>query len=234
MLRKLFILLFVWSLSGCYVELVDNVSIRESIKIESILIENGIVPQSIKSKDGYTIQVKDIDRLRAISLLSFYDLPSLEIADIQELFPPGELVASPFAEKNRLVYGISNNLKKTIESIPGVITSSVDLAYMADSDNKNNQKSDNKASVVIVYQSPLMINANFIEQIKAIVVNANPDIHYKNVSVNTFRKEYTPLTSDLVAGVDHTMKYIYVFVFLILFSILGFAIYGYAKVKLKN
>lgn len=230
MLRKLLLLVFLFMLSGCYVDLVDNVSLRESIKIESVLIENGIIPQSVKSQDGYAIQVKDVDRLRAVSLLSFYDLPSVNVADMQQLFPPGELVASPFAEKNRLVYGISNNLKKTIESIPGVITSNVDLAYMAD----GTQTSDNKASVVIVYQAPLIINANFIEQIKAIVVNANPDINYKDVSVNTFRKEYVPITSDLIASVDNTMKYIYIFVFLLLFSMLGFAIYGYAKVKYKS
>lgn len=106
MIRKILFFLTLLHLSGCYVELVDNVSIRESIKIESILIENGILPQSVKSKDGYTVKVMDTDRLRAISLLSYYELPSVQVVDIQQLFHQGELVASPFSEKNRLIYGI--------------------------------------------------------------------------------------------------------------------------------
>lgn len=94
--------------------------------------------------------------------------------------------------------------------------------------------SDNKASVVIVYQSPLIVNANFIEQIKAIVVNSNPDIKYDNVSVNAFKKQYTPITSDLVNVVDNSSNYLYLVIFVFLLSVLGMTIYGYAKVKIKN
>lgn len=220
----LFILIFI---SGCYTDIVDSVTMRESIRIESILIENGVLPQSVKAKDGYTIKVRSEDRLKAISLLSFYELPSRVDMNIEDLFPPGELVASPFAEKNRLIYGVSNNLKKTIETVPGVISASVDLAYTTETKNTRH----NKASIVIVYQSPLKADANFIEQIKAIVVNANPDIIYDNVSVSTFKKQYTPITKDLVnekTGNIELYMYLLMGVFLLLVIIMVVFSYGRA------
>ena len=103
-MKRILTFVLVLLLSGCYTDVVDGVSIRESIKIESVLIENGIIPQSIKAQEGYTIRVREGDRLKAISLLNYYELPSNEPIDIQQLFPPGELVASPFAEKNRLIF----------------------------------------------------------------------------------------------------------------------------------
>ncbi|MGL5334950.1 MAG: hypothetical protein ACRC9R_02220 [Enterovibrio sp.] len=227
-MKNYFFLIFSLFLSGCYTEVVDSISNRESIKIESVLIENGIMPKTTRGQDGYTIKVKEGDRLKAISLLSYYGLPSQEVMDIEKLFPPGELVASPFAEKNRLIYGVSNNLRKTIETIPGVISASVDLAYLSDKTNK----SDNKASVVIVYQLPLEVTAKFIEKVKAIVVNANPDIAYENVSVGTFKKEYIPITKDLVPSSNSSLEiYIYLFVFIIVFLIASLIAYGYGRDK---
>lgn len=225
-MRRLVAFILILFLSGCYSDIVDGVSIRESIKIESVLIENGIIPQSIKAQEGYTIRVREGDRLKAISLLNYYDLPSQQAIDIQELFPPGELVASPFAEKNRLIYGISSSLRKTIETIPDVISASVDLAYLS----SKTSESDNKASIVIVYQSPLEVNGKFIEKIKAIVVNANPDILYENVSVTTFKKEYVPITRDLVPVQGNELDmYIYLFVFILVFMIISLIAYGYGR-----
>lgn len=221
----------VFFISGCYTDIVDNVTMRESIKIESILIANGVLPQSIKAKDGYTIKVKNEDRLKAISLLSFYELPSQVDMSIEDLFPPGELVASPFAEKNRLIYGVSNNLKKTIETVPGVISASVDLAYTTETKNTRN----NKASILIVYQAPLRADANFIEQIKAIVVNANPDINYDNVSVSTFKKQYIPITRDLVNEETSNIEiYMYVLMAVFLLLIIIMVIFNYGRVIRKQ
>lgn len=231
MIKKIFTVLFIISISGCYTDIVDSVTIRESIRIESILIENGVLPQSVKAKDGYTIQVKSEDRLKAISLLSYYELPSKVEIGIQDLFPAGELVASPFAEKNRLIYGVSNNLKKTIETVPGVISASVDLAYTTESKNM----SKNKASIVIVYQSPLSVDANFIEQIKAIVVNSNPDIVYENVSVSTFKKQYTPITRDLLneKSIDIDM-YIYILMGVFAFLVITMVVFSYGRANRKQ
>lgn len=231
MIKRIFILFVLIFVSGCYTDIVDNVTIRESIRIESILIENGVLPQSVKAKDGYTIKVKNEDRLKAISLLSYYELPGKVDLNMQDLFPAGELVASPFAEKNRLIYGVSNNLKKTIETVPGVISASVDLAYTTEVKNMRN----NKASIVIVYQSPLTVNANFIEQIKAIIVNANPDISYDNVSVSTFKKHYTPITRDLVnKKIDNTELYMYILVAIFVLLIVTMVVFGYGRVKRKQ
>ena len=225
-MKKMIVFLSIIFLSGCYTDIVDGVTIRESIKIESVLIENGIIPQSVKAQEGYTIRVKEGDRLKAISLLNFYELPSQDSVDIQELFPPGELVASPFAERNRLIYGISNNLQKTIEIIPGVISASVDLAYLSE----NTEKSNNKASIVIVYQSPLEADGEFMEKVKAIVVNANPDILYDNVSVSTFEKNYIPITKDLIPVQNNSLDmYIYLFVFILVFLIISLIAYGYGR-----
>ena len=225
--------MLAFSLMGCYTELVDGVPIKESIKIEAILIENGILPQSIKSRDGYTIKVKNEDRLKAVSLLSYYELPSGNVPNIQELFPPGELVASPFAEKNRLIFGVSNSLQSTLESIPGVITANVDLAYQTDAETPT-VENKNKASVVIVYQSPLVVNANFIEQIKAIIVNANPDINYNNVSVSSFRKQYTPITSDIIGAADNKVKYAYFAVVGLILLMLVFLLLSIGRNQFKS
>lgn len=226
MIKKVIAFYFLFFISGCYSEIVDNITIRESIKIESILIEHGILPKSEKTKDGYSIKVMEEDRLKAISLLSFYELPSQNEVNIEDLFPPGDLVSSPFAEKNRLVYGISSNLKKTIETVPGIISASVDLSYAIDSKIMN----INKASIVIVYQSPLNVDANFIEQIKAIVVNANPDIGYNNVSVSSFKKRYTPITRDLISEKDTNSKiYVYILIVVFLLLLVTLAVFTYGR-----
>ena len=229
MRNKIIALCLLFFLSGCYTDIVDNVVIRESIKIESILIQNGILAKSVKSKDGYTIRVLEKDRLKAISLLSYYELPGKPEIDIQDLFPAGELVSSPFAEKNRLIYGVANNLRKTIETVPGIISANVDLAYATEMKSSTN----NKASIVIVYQSPLNVDSNFIEQIKAIVVNANPDVGYNNVSVSTFKKQYTPITKDLVNEADSN-KYIYILAFLFLTLTISLVVFIYDRKNKKK
>lgn len=231
MIRKVIAFLILCFISGCYSDIVDNIAIRESIKIESILIENGILPKSVKTKDGYTVRVMDEDRLKAISLLSYYELPSKREIDIQDLFPAGELVSSPFAERNRLIYGISNNLKKTIETVPGIISASVDLAYAVETKITSN----NKASIVIVYQSPLIVDANFVEQIKAIVVNANPDIGYDNVSVSTFKKQYIPITRDLVnESMLNSKMYIYILIVIFLLLLVTLVVFTYGRTYRKK
>ncbi|QIL85658.1 hypothetical protein G7083_07205 [Vibrio sp. HDW18] len=184
-MKNILVVIFMFFLFGCKQnDIVFNVSAQESIRIESMLIDNGIIPKSNKNKDGFTISVSSEDRLRAINLLSFYRMPSESNVTMNDLFPVGELVASPFSEKNRLLFGVSSQLKSSIETIPGVITASVDLSY----DSK-----DKKASVIVVHQESLEVSEDFKESIRSMIVNGFGDVDFANVSVSFYKKSFNPV-----------------------------------------
>ncbi|EEV0844717.1 type III secretion system LEE inner membrane ring protein EscJ, partial [Escherichia coli] len=97
-------------------------------------------------------------------------------ADIEVIFPPSQLVASPSQENAKINYLKEQDIERLLSKIPGVIDCSVSL-------NVNNNESQPSSAAVLVISSPEVNLAPSVIQIKNLVKNSVDDLKLENISV---------------------------------------------------
>ncbi|EEZ1576225.1 type III secretion system LEE inner membrane ring protein EscJ, partial [Escherichia coli] len=96
--------------------------------------------------------------------------------DIEVIFPPSQLVASPSQENAKINYLKEQDIERLLSKIPGVIDCSVSL-------NVNNNESQPSSAAVLVISSPEVNLAPSVIQIKNLVKNSVDDLKLENISV---------------------------------------------------
>lgn len=102
---------------------------------------------------------KKEDFVRAITILNNNGFPKKKFADIEVIFPPSQLVASPSQENAKINYLKEQDIERLLSKIPGVIDCSVSL-------NVNNNESQPSSAAVLVISSPEVNLAPSVIQIK--------------------------------------------------------------------
>lgn len=181
-IKKIFIFFSLLVLSGCDNKmLLSALNQRQCNEVLAILQENGIegVRQE-NGKQGQSIQVARRDFVTAVDLLRQYNLPSKEPVEIIQAFPGDSLVASPQAERARLLSLIEQRLQQSLLTIPGIINARVHVSYPLSSDNR--VKQPQQVSSLVTYagdESPKLL----MNKIKLFLTNSFADTNFDNVSV---------------------------------------------------
>lgn len=102
---------------------------------------------------------KKRDFVRAITILNNNGFPKKKFADIEVIFPPSQLVASPSQENAKINYLKEQDIERLLSKIHGVIDCSVSL-------NVNNNESQPSSAAVLVISSPEVNLAPSVIQIK--------------------------------------------------------------------
>ncbi|EHU54357.1 putative EscJ protein [Escherichia coli DEC3B] len=123
-----------------------------------------------------TLSVEKEDFVRAITILNNNGFPKKKFADIEVIFPPSQLVASPSQENAKINYLKEQDIERLLSKIPGVIDCSVSL-------NVNNNESQPSSAAVLVISSPEVNLAPSVIQIKNLVKNSVDDLKLENISV---------------------------------------------------
>lgn len=169
-------------LTGCdSQDLLTELDQRQSNEVLATLQQYGIQgKKKANGKLGYSIHVSKNDFIAAVDLLKQYNLPSKESVEIIQAFPSDSLVASPHAERARLLSLIEQRLEQSVLTIPGVVNARVHVSYPLLNNSRTTQQQN--ISCLVTYAGSEDPN-QLMNKIKLFLKNSFSDSSYDNVSV---------------------------------------------------
>jgi type III secretion protein J len=126
-LRRLLILPFFLILAGCQTEIYSALPEREVNEMMSVLLDAGVQATKIASDDGFALTVDSSSVQRALEVLSANGLPRGSRESIGQVFAKSGIVSSPFEERVRYVYALSEEVAQTLQEIDGVLVARVHI-----------------------------------------------------------------------------------------------------------
>lgn len=181
---SLFLLFFgLLFLVGCgsSISLISGLSEEQANQIIEVLQENDIPATKEESSTGiYQIDVEPNKFGEAIRILKMAGLPREKRASIGDIFKKEGLISSPFEERVRYAYALSQSLQDTIDQIDGVISSKVHIALPETRSATPNQVPS--AAVFILYNPEVRVETNR-SGIRKLVANSVAGLGYDHVSI---------------------------------------------------
>ncbi|MBS0643363.1 MAG: type III secretion inner membrane ring lipoprotein SctJ [Acetobacteraceae bacterium] len=175
-------LLALGLLTGCgKTELYTGLNERDANEMLALLLRAGIATDKVAAKDGVTLSVDSARVPEAVALLTAAGLPHREFARIGDLFKREGMISSPSEERVRFIYGVSQELERTISTIDGVLNARVHIV-LPGNDPTNKITKPSSAAILIRYKSDASIDA-LVPKIKELVVNSVEGLAYDRVSV---------------------------------------------------
>lgn len=169
-------------------ELYTTANEKEINEMIAILQYNNFDAQKVKKgKDGYAMNVPMSDFAASVQLLRQWSYPKLVRQELSEIFKSEGLVPTPMEEQIRFIYGVTQELNKTIRSFDGVTDAHVHIALSnIETDIVTDDKEDefdNAASVFVQYDPDQIFLDALIPRIKLLVGNSLPFLEQQNIVV---------------------------------------------------
>lgn len=204
-ISRLVFLLAILFVGGCKVDLNTNLSEREANQILAVLLDNDIAASKVfVAEDSVTVQIDERDMLRAINLLEHSGLPKKTGETLGSVFQKTGIMSSPFEERVRFIYALSQELSQTLGEIDGVHTARVHIV-LPDDPELGEKVVPSSAAVFIKHREGLDLDF-FSPQIKRLVSNAIEGVSYDKVSVVLIEAEKKKnIDSDRPGPAAHTI-----------------------------
>lgn len=197
--RAALVVFCLLALQACSVELYKGLDQRQANEIVATLMRHGIPAQRQPDKDGtITVSVQKGRFADAVAILDENGLPKQEFATLGEVFKRDGLVSSPVEERAAMIYGLSQELSRTISDIDGVLSARVHLV-LPENDPLQQRLVPSSASVFIRHRASVPMN-ELIPQVKVLVANGIAGLTYDKVSVVLIPVETTAAVQDAEAG----------------------------------
>jgi len=195
-LRSLLLLSVIVFLSGCKTELYSHLSEREGNEMLAVLLSEGVSAEKKATKDN-TVQllVDDSQVAYAIEVLKRKGYPRERFSSLKDIFPEDGLIASPTAERARLIYAVSQDISATLSQIDGVLSARVHVVLPTENDSFKKEENPASASVFIKHASDAPLEP-YIPQIKLLVNNSIEGLNYDKISVVLFPSSDIRLNPD--------------------------------------
>ena len=163
-------------------ELYENVSETEANEMVAVLTNAGIQGEKRAGEDGqFTVTVANDDFARSVDILRESGLPREKFESLGTVFKKEGFTSTPLAEKARLVYGLSQELSKTISEFDGVVEARVHLS-IPESDPLTGTANPASASIFVKYRPGFDLRSQSAA-IKALVTNSIEGLEYDKVSL---------------------------------------------------
>ena len=177
----IFLLSTILLLSACKIVLHRNLSESEANEILSLLLINKIDAEKkiIKSGD-IDLMVEKGQFSDAVEVLRQYGLPRAKTKTMQDIFPSGGLVSSPFEEHAKIAYLKEQQIQKMLNSLNGVIDAQVSVVQ--DINAGKEETALPSASIYIKYNA----KENFADReasIRNLVLRSVPNLRPEAISI---------------------------------------------------
>ena len=173
-------------LAGCgKVALYSKLEEQEGNEMLGLLLDHGIRGEKRPEKDDMVSLYVDSDQLStAIELLKSNGFPREQFSTIKDIFTADKLITTPFEDRTRYLYGLSQEMAETLSQLDGVVTTRVHLVIP----EEENSGESASASVFIKHNASHQLDS-YIPQIKSIVSSAIAGVPYDAVTVALFSAE---------------------------------------------
>ncbi|MFM0730727.1 type III secretion inner membrane ring lipoprotein SctJ [Paraburkholderia sediminicola] len=174
-------------LAGCQKELYSGLSESEANQMIDVLGDAGIsASKDNDARDGsdqqaWQVEVSENDIHSALSVLRTNGLPKPHFASIGELFQKQGLVSTPAEERMRYLYGVSQDLSRTLQDIQGVVVARVQVV-IPENDPLADKIKPSSAAVYIRYKPGVDLRA-MAPMVKDLVAHSIEGLQYDNVSL---------------------------------------------------
>lgn len=174
--------IIILALTGCKTDLLTNLSEEEANQIVSLLLESGISASKLYTGEGVvTVRIEESHMLAAVSLLKHSGFPRKSRDSLGSVFQKTGIMSSPFEERVRFIYALSQELSATLDEIDGVHTARVHIV-LPDAPELGAEIIPSSAAVFIKHRAG--IDLDFLTpQIKRLVSNSIEGMSYDKVSV---------------------------------------------------
>ncbi|MEO0499409.1 MAG: type III secretion inner membrane ring lipoprotein SctJ [Pseudomonadota bacterium] len=180
----LFVLLLLLAACGRG-ELYSDLSEAHANEMLVVLDQSGIHGSKTETGEGrFAISVAGDDFADAIAALNAQGFPRDDFATLGDVFAKEGFVSSQLSERARLMYGLSQEMSRTLTSLDGVVVARVHLA-IPQHDPLSDAPKPSSASVFIKHRAGTDLSGD-VGQIKALVVNGVEGLAYDNVTVAMF------------------------------------------------
>jgi len=122
-----FFILMLLCLTACSrtVELQTNIPENDANEMVGVLLKAGVFAEKKTTKEGATVLVPEADIGQAMSILTANGLPRKQISGLGEIFKKDGMISTPLEERARYIFGLSQELEKTLSQIDNVVSARV-------------------------------------------------------------------------------------------------------------
>lgn len=180
-------LLAVSVLAGCNMtELYSQLDEQEGNEMLALLLEHNINSEKRPVKDNMiSLYVNSGKIPAAMELLRENGYPKDKFSTIKDLFNADKLIATPYEDRTRYIYGLSQELADTLSRVDGVMTARVHLVVPPE-DAKHPEVA---SAAVFIKHNPNYDMDEHVPQIKSIVASGIESLEYEAVNVALFPAE---------------------------------------------
>ena len=178
------LLLLAVAVAGCgKTELYSRLDEQEGNEMLALLLQHNISSEKQAEKESRVSLHVSSDKIpAAMELLRKNGYPKDKFSTIEDLFKADKLIASPYEDRTRYVYGLSQELADTLSRVDGVMTARVHIVMPVE------DVEDPRIASAAVF---LKHNPNYdlhgqIPQIKSIVASGIEGLDYESVNVALF------------------------------------------------
>jgi type III secretion protein J len=183
------LLALLLALAGCgREELYTQLDQQQANEMLALLLEHGVDAEKARAdNNGWALRTARGDLARAMSVLKANGYPRASFQSLGDVFRAEGLVASPTEERARLLYGLSQELSRTLSSIDGVVIARVHLA-IPERHVLSDKRGPASAAVFVKHRADSPV-VHQVAAIKSLVVNSVEGLPADNVSVTLSEAE---------------------------------------------
>lgn len=170
-------------LAGCgKTELYAQLAEQEGNEMLALLLAHNIASEKRAAKDNMVSLYVDTNKIpAAMALLRNNGFPRDKYSTIGELFNTDKLISTPYEDRTRYVYGLSQELADTLSRVDGVMTARVHLVLP-----EENDQATVASAAVFIKHNPSFEMQDHIPQIKSIISSGIDSLEYERVNVALF------------------------------------------------
>lgn len=169
-------------LAACRVELYSGLNEAEANQMLAALAGARIDAVKVQAgESGWQLQVDERDLPAAVEVLQERGLPGPRHASLGEVFQKQGLVATPAEERVRYIYGLSQELSRTVAEIDGVVSARVHVVIPAN-DPLSDKLKPSSAAVFIKHRPGIDLRL-LAPAVKELVAHSVEGLSYEQVSL---------------------------------------------------